>query len=131
MQRLAWEISWESAEHLQRRSLRLGPCENSDSGRSSRSWSDFRKTDLDLKKENKNENKRKGISASLERSRLAPARWQGLFWRWLLPQRADGSGSGPDEEWLRNHFRQPERQHAATGCQFSYGHVLRWGRGQA
>ena len=30
---------------------------------------------------------------------------------------------------LRNHFRQPQRQHAATGCQFSDSQLLRWGRG--
>ena len=35
----------------------------------------------------------------------------------------------PDEGGLRNYFRQSERQHAATGCQFSYGHVLWRGRG--
>src|SRR6202030_3331975 len=86
---------------------------------------------FDLKKENNNDNQRKSLGTSLERSRLALTRWQGLFRRWLLPQRADRSGSRPDEERLRNRFREPERQHAAPGCQFSYGHVLRWGRGQA
>src|ERR1700690_2683418 len=78
-----------------------------------------------------NDNKRKSIGASLERSRLALERWQGLCRRWLLPQRADGSGSRPDEGGLRNHLRQPQRQHAANGCQFSHSPVLRWGRGYA
>src|SRR5580692_11183718 len=89
---------------------------------------DLRKTDSILKRRI-NESKRKSLGTRLERSRIALARWQGLFRRWLLPQRADGSGSRPDEGWLRNHFRQPQSQHAAIGCQFSYGHVLRWERG--
>src|SRR5271170_4001477 len=65
-----------------------------------------------------NDNKRKSLSASLERSRFALERWQGICRRWLLPQRADGSGSRPDEGGLRNHFRQPQRQHAPSGCEF-------------
>src|ERR1035438_1392337 len=75
------------------------------------------------------DNKRKSLGASLERSWLALERWQGLYRRWLLPQRADGSGSRPDEGGLRNHFRQPQRQHAANGCPFSCSRLLRWGRG--
>src|SRR5580698_10445511 len=96
----------------------------------SMSWLRSRKTDS-ISKRRINESKRKSLGTRLERSRIALARWQGLFRRWLLPQRADGSGSRPDEGWLRNHFRQPQGQYAANGCQFSYGHVLRWGRGQA
>src|SRR5271155_2904836 len=52
-----------------------------------------------------NDNKRKSPSASLERSWLALERWQGLYRRRLLSQRAYGSGSHPDERGLRNHFR--------------------------
>src|SRR5579859_2747995 len=59
MQKLAWEISWESAEHPQRRSFRFGHYENSDSGRSNRRWSDFRKTELDLKRRMKMKTKGK------------------------------------------------------------------------
>src|SRR5690349_4102357 len=44
-----------------------------------------------------NDNSRKNLGTSLERSRLATERWQGLYRRWLLSQRADGSGSCPDE----------------------------------
>src|SRR5277367_2435607 len=44
-----------------------------------------------------NDNKRKSLSASLERSWLALERWQGLYRRRLLSQRAYGSGSHPDE----------------------------------
>ena len=51
--------------------------------------------------------------------------------RWLLSQRADGSGSRPDEGGLRNHFLQPQRQHAAIGCQFSDRPVLRRKRDEA
>jgi hypothetical protein len=68
---------------------------------------------LDFKEENK-----MTTWCSLERPRLAIERWQGLYRRRLLSQRADGSNSRPDEGRLRNHFRQPQRQHAATGCQF-------------
>src|SRR6202041_1122410 len=78
-----------------------------------------------------NDNKRKSLSASLERSRFALERWQGICRRWLLSQRADGSGSRPDEGELRNHLRQPQRQHAANGCPFSCSRLLRWRRGQA
>src|SRR5271155_2198433 len=91
--------------------------------------------DEDLRKQirfergEQNDNKRKSLSTSLERSRLALERWQGLCRRRLLSQRADGSGSRPDEGRLRNHLRQPQRQHAAIGCQFSDSPVLRWGRG--
>ena len=63
--------------------------------------------------------KKESRSASLERSRFALERWQGICRRWVLPQRADGSGSRPDDGRLRNHFRQPKRQHAANGCQFA------------
>ena len=52
-----------------------------------------------------NDNKRKSLSASLERSWLALERWQGLYRRRLLSQRAYGSGPRPDERGLRNHFR--------------------------
>src|ERR1700678_2235648 len=52
-----------------------------------------------------NDNQRKSLSAGLERSRLALERWRMLQGRWLLSQRADGSGSRPDEGGLRNHFQ--------------------------
>src|SRR5579863_8909462 len=89
------------------------------------------KNSLDFKKENKNGNQRKNLSTSLERTWLALERWQGLCRRWLLPQRTDGSGSRPDEGGLRNHLRQPQRQHAPTGCEFRGRRFLRRGRGQA
>src|ERR1700686_3200865 len=92
-------------------------------------------TSLDLGKQTRfqrgeqNDNKRKSPGAGLERSRLAIERWQGLCRRWLLSQRTDGSGSGLDDGRLRNHFRQPQRQHAANGCPLSCRRFLRRGRG--
>src|SRR5579864_8734087 len=84
-----------------------------------------------FQKGEQNDNKRKSLSAGIERSWLALERWQGLYRRWLLPQRTDGSGASPDEGGLRNHFRQPQRQRAPSGCAFRGRRFLRWGRGQA
>src|ERR1700759_4761315 len=72
-----------------------------------------------FQKGEQNDNKRESPGTSLERSRLAPKRWQSLCRRWLLPQRADDSRSRADEGRLRNHLRQSQRQHATNGCQFS------------
>src|SRR5208283_1221338 len=95
------------------------------------SWLIFRRTEFDFKKENNNDNERKSLSAGLEWSRPALERWQGLQGRWLLSQRANGSGSCPDERGLRNYFRQTQRQRAPSGCPFRGRRFLRGGRGQA
>src|SRR5579862_7770792 len=84
-----------------------------------------------FQKENNHGNKRKSLSTSLERSRFALEGWQGLYRRRLLSQRADSSGSRPDEGGLRNHVRQPQRQRAPSGCAFRGRRFLRRGRGQA
>src|ERR1700739_602642 len=87
----------------------------------------FQENRFDFKKENNNDNKRKSLGTGLERSWPALERWQGLYRRWLLPQRAHGSGSRPDERGLRNPFRQPERHHAPKGLPFSCRRFLRRG----
>src|ERR1700685_506 len=90
----------------------------------------FRETDS-ISERRTSGNKRKSLGAGLERPRLALERWQGLYRRGLLSQRAYGSGSRPDERGLRNHFRQPKRQRASSGCAFRGRRFLRGRRGQA
>jgi glyoxylase-like metal-dependent hydrolase (beta-lactamase superfamily II) len=66
---------------------------------------DIQKNRIRFQRGELSDNKRKGLSASLKRSWPALERWQGLYRRRLLSQRAYGSGSRPDERGLRYHFR--------------------------